>query len=66
MLFTADEIKKLWEDNEPWQRACAIFWEKLIAIILKVIELTFIKRTTWILPQIVHDAPITGAHTILY
>ena len=23
--FTTDEIKKLWEDNEPWQRACANF-----------------------------------------
>ena len=23
--FTTDEIKKLWEENEPWQRACANF-----------------------------------------
>ena len=23
----------------------------------------FIKRTSWILPQIIRDAPITGAHT---
>ena len=38
--FTTDEIKKLWEDNEPWQRACTSFWEKLIATIPKVIDLT--------------------------
>ena len=25
MPFTTDEIKKLWKDNEPWQRACANF-----------------------------------------
>ena len=24
--FTADEIRKLWEDNEPWQRDCANFF----------------------------------------
>ena len=24
--FTNDEIKKLWEDNEPWQRACKKFF----------------------------------------
>ena len=29
------EIKKSWEDNEPLQRACNNFWEKLIAIIPK-------------------------------
>ena len=38
--FTADEIKNLWEDIEPWQGACAIFWKKLIAIIPKAIDLT--------------------------
>ena len=26
-------------------------------------RLNFIKRTSWILPRIVRDAPITGAHT---
>ena len=41
MFFTADEIKKLWEDNETWQRACANFGgEKLIVIIPKAIDLT--------------------------
>ena len=23
VLFSTDEIKNLWEGNEPWQRACA-------------------------------------------
>ena len=38
--FCADEIKKLWEVNEPWKRACVNFWEKLIAVIPKVRDLT--------------------------
>ena len=29
-------------------------------------RLKLIKRISWILPQIVHDAPITGACTFLY
>ena len=39
--FTADEIKKLWEDNEPWQRACATFFlDKSITITQKARDLT--------------------------
>ena len=39
--FTADEIKKkLWEDNESWQKACANFWEKSITITQKARDLT--------------------------
>ena len=34
--FSTDKIKKLWEDNEPWQ----IFWKKLIVIIPNTIDLT--------------------------
>ena len=37
---TTDEIKKLREGNEPWQRGGAKFWAKLIAIIPKAINLT--------------------------
>ena len=37
---TTDEIKKLREGNEPWQRACAKFRAKLTAIIPKAINLT--------------------------
>ena len=40
MPFTTEEIKKLWEDNEPWQRVCVNFWEKLIETIPKAIDLT--------------------------
>ena len=61
--FTADEIKKLWEDNEPWQRACAIFLGEINNNYPKSKRLNFIKRTSWILPRIVRDAPITGAST---
>ena len=28
--FTTDEIKKkLWDENEPWQRACAFFFGEI-------------------------------------
>ena len=56
--FTADEIKKkLWEDNEPWQRACANFLGEINNNYPKSKRLIFTKRTSWILPRIVHDAP---------
>ena len=40
-----------------------IFWEKSITITQKSKRLNFIKRTSWILPRIVRDAPITRAST---
>ena len=46
--------------NESWQRACSNFWEKLIAIIPKVTDVTLYLG---ILHQILCDAPITGVHT---
>ena len=61
--FTADEIKKLWEDNEPWQRASANFLGEINNNYSKSNRLIFIKRTSWILPRIICDAPITAAHT---
>ena len=49
--FIADEIKKkLWEDNEPWQRACANFLGEINYNYPKSKRLNFIKRTSWILP----------------
>ena len=44
--FTADEIKKLWEDNEPWQRACANFLGEINNNYPKSKRLNFIKRTS--------------------
>ena len=38
--LTTEEIKNLWKDNKPWQRACAKFLGKLTATIPKVIDLT--------------------------
>ena len=61
--FTTGEIKKLWEDNEPWKRACANFLGEINSNYPKSGRLNLIKRTSWILPQLVRDAPITGAHT---
>ena len=63
VLFTTDEIKKLWEDNESWQRACAKFLGEINSNYPKSGRVNLIKRTSWILPQIVCDASITGAHT---
>ena len=62
MPFTTEEIKKLWEDNEPWQRDCANFLGEINNNYPKSKSPNFIKRTSWILPQIICDAPITGAH----
>ena len=56
--FTADEIKKLLEDNEQWQRAYANFLGEINNNYPKSKRLNFIKRTSWILPRIVHDGPI--------
>ena len=53
----------MWEDNEPWQRACANFLGEINNNYPKSKRLNFIKRTSWILPRIVRDAPITGART---
>ena len=61
--FTADEIKKLWEDNEPWQRDCANFLGGINSNYPKSDRIKLIKRTSWIIPQIACDAPITGACT---
>ena len=61
--FTTEEIRKLWEDNKPWQRACAIFGGEINSNYPKSDRLNLIKRTSWILPRIVRDAPITGART---
>ena len=63
MPFTTDEIKKLWEDNEPRQRACVNFLGEINSNYPKSGRLNFIKRTSWILSWIVCDAPITGTHT---
>ncbi|CAO2592282.1 Endogenous retrovirus group K member 19 Pol protein, partial [Lemmus lemmus] len=49
--------------NEPWQRACANFLGEINNNYPKSDRLNFIKRTSWILPRIVRDAPITGART---
>ena len=57
MPFTTDEIKKLRE------RACANFLGEINSNYPQSDRINLIKRTTWILPQIVHDAPITGACT---
>ena len=51
--FTTDEIKHLWEDNESWQRACANFGGEIYSKYPKRDRLNLIKRTSWILPQIV-------------
>ena len=56
----------MWEDNEPWQRACANFLGEINSNYPKSGRLNlinFIKRISWILPQIVRDAPITRACT---
>ena len=58
--FTTDEIKKLWEDNKPWQRACADFGGELNSNYPKSNRLNHINRTSWILPLIVCDATITA------
>ena len=50
--FTNDEIKKLWEDNEPWQRACANFGGEINSNYPKSGRLNLIKRTSWILPHL--------------
>ena len=63
MPFTTDEIKKLWEDNEPWQRVCGNFLGEINSNYPKSDRLNLIKRTSWIPPQIVCDAPIIGACT---
>ena len=47
---TTDEIKKLWEDNEPWQRACANFGGEINNNYPKSDRLNLIKGTSWILP----------------
>ena len=61
--FIVDEIKRLWKDNGPWQRACDNFLEEINSNYPKSGRLNLIKRTSWILPQIVRDAPIIGART---
>ena len=57
--FTIDEIKKLWEDNEPWQRACVNFLGDISSNYPKSNRINLIKRTTWIPFHTVHDTPIT-------
>ena len=60
--FTTDEIKRLWEGNEPWQRACANSLGEIHSNYPKSNRFNLIKRTSWILPRIVCDALLTGAH----
>ena len=48
--FTTEEIRKLWEYNEPWQRACANFLGEISSNYPKSDRLNLIKRTPWILP----------------
>ena len=61
MPFTTEEIRKLWEDNEPWQRACANFLGEINCNYPKSDRLSLLKKTSRILPRIVHDAAVTGA-----
>ena len=62
--FTVDEINRLWEDNEPRQRTCPNILGEINSNYSKSNRLNLIKRTSEILPQIVRDAPITGANRI--
>ena len=43
--FTTDEIKSLWEDNEPWKRACANFLGEINSNYPQNDRLNLIKRT---------------------
>lgn len=38
--FNTDEIKKLWEDNGPWQSSCANFLGEINSDYKKSIDLT--------------------------
>ena len=59
------KFKKLWEDNEPWQGSCAscYFLGESNSKYPQSNRINLIKRTTWILPCVVCDTPITGACT---
>ena len=61
--FTNDEIKKLWEDNVPWQRVWTNFLGEINENYPKSDRISLINRGDCILPHIVCDTPITGAPT---
>ena len=49
--FNNDEIDKLWEESEPWQRACSNFLGEINNNYPKSKRIQLIKRTNWILPH---------------
>ena len=59
--FDNEEINKLWEESEPWQRACSNFLGEINNSYSKHDWIWLLKRSDWILPHIVGDTPITGA-----
>ena len=62
--LTADKIKILWEDNEPCRSACANFFQEISSNYPKSDRINLIRKTTWILLQIVRNTPISGVRTI--
>lgn len=64
--FTRGGIKKLWDDSEPRQRACANLLGEIYSNYPKSNRISLIKRTTWILLQIVMRHTNNRSPYILY
>ena len=63
VLFTNDEINKLLEESEPWQRTCTNFLGETNNNYPKSERIWLIKRTNLVLSHIVWEKPITRAPT---
>ena len=61
MPFTNDKIDKLWEENEPWQRACSKYLGEINNNYPLNKRIQLIKRINLFLFSTIWNTPITGA-----